>query len=87
MTCRTVQLDDQHHAIVCMRNGHQHRIATSCGYCATRATRLCDWKLPSGGTCDQPLCDKHSHAPTLEKDLCRQHAKRWAARPQQIGLL
>ena len=87
MTCRTVQLDDHRHAIICMHDGHRHRIATSCGHCATRATRLCDWKMPRGRTCSQPLCDEHAHAPALDKDLCPRHAQVWADRPQQTGLL
>ena len=87
MTCRTVQLDDEQHAIICMRSGSKRRVATSCVHCVKPATRLCDWKLPGGGTCSQPLCDEHSHAPALEKDLCPRHAERWAAHPKQLGLL
>lgn len=87
MACRTVQLDDHRHAIVCLRDGRQHRVATSCELCPKQATRLCDWKLRPGVTCSMPLCDEHSHAPTLEKDLCPRHAQIWADRPQQIGLI
>ena len=87
MTCRTVQLDDEHHAIICMRDGRQRRVATSCVHCVKPATRLCDWKLPSGRTCDTLMCDEHAYAPTLERDLCPRHAERWSAEPKQIGLL
>ena len=87
MTLRTLQHDDVGHAFITMLNGPQHRVATSCGHCKAKAIRQCDWKLRDGVTCGMPLCEEHCHAPTLERDLCPGHARRWAAEPQQIGLI
>lgn len=44
--------------------------------CVRRATRLCDWKVPTkkSGTCDAPLCERCAIVPAPGKDLCQAHA-------------
>lgn len=44
-----------------------------------RVSRECDWKMPQkkSGTCDAKLCDRCTHVPAHEKDLCPTHAKAW----------
>jgi hypothetical protein len=44
-----------------------------CLYCSKRHTKLCDAKLPHGGTCDAPLCDEHSYSTIKGVDYCRDH--------------
>lgn len=61
--------------IICARGKRQPRCR--CGY---TATRLCDWKIGGGKTCDEPLCVKCTHEPVEGKDLCRTHAAQWSAR-------
>jgi hypothetical protein len=50
--------------------------------CKRRATRQCDWKVPTkkSGTCDRWICDSCTHQPAPEKDLCPAHAAEWKAR-------
>lgn len=61
--------------IICSRGKRQPKCA--CGY---TGTRLCDWKIGGGKTCDTPLCPKCTHEPTEGKDLCGRHAAEWKAR-------
>ena len=37
------------------------------------STRLCDFKLPSGETCDKPICDFHSTSGGKNIDYCPEH--------------
>lgn len=50
--------------------------------CGSRATLLCDWKVPAKatGTCDAPLCPNCTTSPAKGKDLCSHHAEAWKAR-------
>ncbi len=73
MTCDRITLPGGARAIVCSSRRRQR-----CG-CGRRATRLCDWKIPKGRTCDAPLCPTCSYQPTPEKDLCFAHATAFAA--------
>jgi len=72
MTCERANIGGVS-AIVCTRT----RVRRC--KCGNRATRLCDWKIPSkkSGTCDAALCSKCSAPPAPEKDLCPKHAAQW----------
>lgn len=48
-------------AIVCGR-------AKPCAYCERAHTRLCDFTLASGKTCDTPMCSGHAWQPVWNKD-------------------
>lgn len=76
MPCNVVALPDGGTAFVCS-SGRRQRCA-----CDRPSTRLCDWKVPSrrSGTCDKPLCDRCTHVPAPDKDLCPGHAKAWQER-------
>lgn len=77
MPCTVTTLPGGQRAIVCTARGRQKR----CG-CGNPSTKLCDWKVPSkkSGTCDAPLCERCTHVPAPDKDLCPQHAAEWKAR-------
>ncbi len=65
---------------ICGRGPRKQRCA--CGY---TATRLCDWKVGGGRTCDKPLCVKCTHEPAEDKDLCPTHAAEWRARCKETA--
>jgi hypothetical protein len=48
--------------------------------CGLTSSRLCDWKLGDGVTCDAPLCPACTHEPAPNKDLCPEHAAEWQRR-------
>lgn len=43
--------------------------------CCGISLYLCDWVLPSGKTCDAPLCTEHAITTGPDKHLCPRHAK------------
>jgi len=63
--------------IVCSRGQRTKRCR-----CGEIATRECDWRVKDrkSGTCDRPLCERCTHEPAPEKDLCKEHAALWEAR-------
>lgn len=77
--CTKVKMPGGGIAIVCSR----HR-AKRCA-CGRAATLLCDWKVKGkrSGTCDVPLCERCTHSPATDKDICPQHAREWKARCEQ----
>jgi hypothetical protein len=50
--------------------------------CGKESTRLCDWIIGRGRTCDAPLCDSCTSSPAPDKDLCKRHAQLWAKDPR-----
>ena len=76
MTCTPIRIG----GIVAIVCGSRPR-APRCRSCKQRlGTRLCDWKIGRGKTCDVPLCDSCTKAPAPDKDLCPKHAAEWLAR-------
>lgn len=77
MTCRVIETEGGVRAIVCTTGRGQR-----CTRCGSKATLLCDWKVPSrrSGTCDKPICAACTHAPAPGKDLCPDHAAEWQSR-------
>lgn len=71
MVCTRVTLGDGTTAIVC--GPKQKR--KPCSSCGRPAGLLCDWKVPErlSGTCDKPICDRCTHSPAPDKDLCGEH--------------
>ena len=41
--------------------------------CMAMSTKLCDFKLDDGRTCDAPLCDEHAHDMGKDRHLCGLH--------------
>jgi len=37
------------------------------------SSKLCDFKLPSGATCDKPICDFHATSGGKNIDYCPEH--------------
>lgn len=57
--------------IVCSRTPKKH-----CAYCDRDSSKLCDYKLKSGKTCDSPMCAIHTWSPEPDKDYCRHHREK-----------
>ena len=51
--------------------------------CGVLSTRLCDWKVGAGRTCDAPLCDNCTSSPAPGKDICPTHAAEWKKRQER----
>lgn len=67
--CFTLRMPDGTAAIICGSfPGVKH-----CVVCGAMSTRLCDFKQPSGGTCDAPMCDEHAHRTGANTDFCPLH--------------
>ena len=47
-------------------------VSKKCFYCNGIHTQLCDFPIGDKGTCDKPMCKKHSHA-VNKMDFCRDH--------------
>lgn len=41
--------------------------------CCGISMALCDFPMPSGGTCDMPLCVEHAHEAGPDRHLCPTH--------------
>jgi hypothetical protein len=56
-----------------------------CWACKRPGTRLCDWKMGEGKTCDRPICSDHAETVAPNKDLCPEHQEAyrvWLAKRQ-----
>lgn len=76
MKCTPVNLGNGAQAIVCGGSRVQ-----KCA-CGRLSTRLCDWKIGRGRTCDARLCDQCAYSPAPGKDLCPTHAAAWNRHPK-----
>ncbi len=47
--------------------------------CCAMSTKLCDWPMIDGGTCDAPLCEDHAHSVGEDLDYCPTHYRRHLA--------
>ena len=56
--------------IICSRGA---RRAPKCSFCEKVSTKLCDYPIEKGRTCDSPICDEHAkhHSPNV--DTCPRH--------------
>jgi hypothetical protein len=43
-------------------------------HCGKPNTKLCDWPVGDGKTCDAPICDKHATNVGPDRDVCPLHA-------------
>ena len=69
MTCKTVKTEAGITAIVCSRG--RRPIICKCG---SRGSKLCDFPIGEGKTCDRPLCDRHAVVISPGVDYCQIHA-------------
>ena len=58
--------------IIHHRYGRQPRLP--CFYCPRYHTKLCDFVLPNGKTCDRRICGQHATpGPEPNIDYCQEH--------------
>lgn len=57
---------------ICSRGGRADR----CAYCGRLASKLCDFKVAPGKTCDARICGQCSVHTELDHDVCRIHGIR-----------
>lgn len=69
MTCETLKLPNGTTAIVC--SGHRTRKKCNCGQIASR---LCDYEIRPGKTCDKGLCARCAWM-VGDKDFCLDHPR------------
>jgi hypothetical protein len=46
-----------------------------CRWCAYHGSRLCDFPVGDGKTCDAPMCGKHARRIDDKTDYCPDHAE------------
>lgn len=66
--CEMVKIG-QGYAILCTGNPRRRR----CRFCASWSTKLCDWPIRLGKTCDVPICDEHATPVGENLDYCPTH--------------
>jgi len=73
--CEEIKLQSGTHVIAC-GNRASYRY---CAICGREAVALCDWKVAAkqSGTCDRPMCAKHSNEVARGKHLCPEHQQAW----------
>ncbi|MDD5207021.1 MAG: hypothetical protein PHS17_16470, partial [Desulfobacterales bacterium] len=69
MPCKPLKFGDGVYGFVCSRGDQRQK----CKICGMPATKLCDFVLKNGKTCDMPLCARHAHSVGPEKDYCPAH--------------
>lgn len=80
MTCHTIK-SGRGNAIVCTRGPRTRRCA-----CGNPATKLCDFPMGNGKTCDVPMCDACAFGIGPDIDVCSHHKESAdAARPPRQG--
>lgn len=80
MTCHRIDLPGGGFAIACTRG--PRRKSAPCLYCTAPHTKLCDYEVAPGKTCDRKLCDRCAVHVGPNRDLCPDHAKQ--ARQQKF---
>jgi hypothetical protein len=78
MTCQRIE----GFGVVCFRR--QRPARCSVGGCRRPHTRLCDFRMIGGATCDAKLCERHTHAQGGDRDFCPTHHRN--RRGEQLGL-
>lgn len=72
MSCEKVDLGNGNFAITCGRG--RPAKAAPCSFCRARPhTKLCDFELAPGRTCDRKMCDRCATSVGTEKDHCPNH--------------
>ena len=74
MKCTPINLPNGTRAIVCGARRRAKRCKCGSGH---SVTKLCDWKIGNGKTCDAEMCDVCTYSPAKGKDLCPTHASEW----------
>jgi len=53
------------------------KLGKHCADCRDVATKLCDYPVGDGKTCDRGTCENHSHNIAPDIDYCDSHFKIW----------
>lgn len=77
MPCRVIKIGDSY-GVIC---GPKQRVL-SCQFCRSPHTRLCDFKMPNGKTCDARICGHCTTQIDDDLDLCPKHV----GVPRQTGM-
>ena len=80
MACEVVNVDGNDF-FVCGRGGGGS--GQKCAYCHRSSTRLCDFEVENGKTCDVPMCDFCTHNAGRNLDLCQNHRGRVVHHPRK----
>ncbi len=70
MPCEVENIDGTNF-VICHRGGGGS--GQRCRYCERSSTRLCDFEVASGQTCDVPMCDFCTHRADRTVDYCQEH--------------
>jgi hypothetical protein len=82
MVCSVVKLPNGAAMIVCgLRPRPKPCSHPGCG--VRHASKLCDWPLGAGKTCDKPLCERHAVEVGPDRHYCPDHQ---AERQLEMGL-
>lgn len=76
MPCSMIRLAD---GTVCYVK-HSAPRRQKCRFCARWSTKLCDFPMGNGKTCNAPCCSEHSVSVGEDRDFCEAHRK---AAPQK----
>jgi len=85
--CEQIRLANKTIVIACGdRASHRY-----CAVCGREAVALCDWKIKTkeSGTCDRPVCARHTKQVGRGKHLCPEHQgeyERWKVRQRNYGV-
>ena len=69
MPCQHVKIPGGGYAIICGRG----KRPIICSVCHRIGSKLCDWPVGNGKTCDRPLCDACAVSGGKEIDFCPSH--------------
>jgi hypothetical protein len=71
MACRSFRINGVAGIVCGLRRSRPKR----CSHkdCKAPGTKLCDWPIGDGKTCDKPLCDRHAVRVGDDTDYCRGH--------------
>jgi hypothetical protein len=62
------------------------RSTARCRYCDRASTRLCDFEVAVGKTCDIPMCDFCTHRADQTVDYCPEHRGTGDHRPRKCRI-
>lgn len=82
MPCYVSKGKDGHPFFFCGRNLKEKK----CADCLDLASKLCDYPVGKGKTCDRPVCDLHSAAVGPNLDYCATHFEMWKRHAKATGV-
>lgn len=74
MACRSFTLPDGGFGLIC--GPAPRRVKCWVTHCHERSTKLCDFPVGRGKTCDNNVCDRHAKSMGPDRDYCPLHSGR-----------